>query len=112
MRLLCTLLAFLVLTLSVQPVCAAEAGRSCCTEESCCVDEEAGSDHQQHSCSSGCNPFQVCACCPAGVVLPGIIYVVAAPLLQPVAVAWGIFSPQSPVWPAYAIWQPPKILTA
>ena len=110
MRFICTLLAFLVLTLSVQPVCAGVSQADvCCTGDAGCTERTEHDDCEDNECKGVCNPLQSCGCCVAAVVLPGAVVVFAEPLPQPPVVAWGVFSPQQPMWPAYAIWQPPKI---
>lgn len=72
-KFICTILAFLVLTLSVQPACASVVAETigCCANE-CTEDGGCKSDHDD-ACKFGCNPFQVCGCCAFSVVMPASV---------------------------------------
>jgi hypothetical protein len=86
MKWLCSLLALLVLILSVQPACAdlsSIASNTCA--DSCCTGSAAEQDmgkenDRKKECAHGCNPFQVCGCCAFSVVPPVLLI---APLPQP-----------------------------
>jgi hypothetical protein len=69
-KLLCTILALLVLTLSVQPACASVVSETvdCCANE--CTDVGGCEGDHDDACKYGCNPFQVCGCCAFCVVIP------------------------------------------
>jgi hypothetical protein len=115
-KLLCTILAILIMTLSLQPGCTAApaAVRSCCmeAERSCCTDEEQPCTDEEHeqNCARVCNPFQVCSCCAFSVVVP-------APLPAPLFVSeprqqamWAMLCVAITDKPASGIWQPPRLL--
>ncbi len=111
MKLLCTILAFLVMTLSVQPVCIAEStSDTCCTGNNCAEENEKDdSENDPKDCTSGCNPFQICGCCAFSVVVPSPILLTAP---SPVAASnhqWGIISVGINEDMALSFWQPPRL---
>jgi len=107
-KFLCTILALMVLVLSVQPVCASLApGNTCCSSHLC--EDEQRSGGQEEDCSSVCNPFQVCGCCAFSVVIPGTIIFIEKPVAQYATVQWGISPVHMVEEPSIGFWQPPKI---
>jgi hypothetical protein len=108
---LCTILAFLVLTLSVQPVCVAGTGNNtdCCTESSCAGNEEGDTDETGHGDCTNCNPFQLCGCCAFSIV-PAVA---AALRLEEghtfLQYSWATLCCPFIEEPVLGFWQPPKI---
>ena len=108
---LCVLLAFLVLTLSAQPVCASiSTADSCCNEYSCSDDDGSSESENEHGCSGVCNPFQSCNCCVFGALpSPLSIFKIKA-LITYIDFAWGAFRCPSVQAPILSFWQPPKLV--
>ena len=111
MRYICCLLAILVLTLSVQPVCAsvlpiqaAGVADSCCRHDDCDQPEE----HHDKGCKS-CNPFQLCGCCAFSVVVPQPV-AFAESTVTATAVVQGL-QPGTALCdaPLASCWQPPNM---
>ncbi len=115
-KLLCTILAILIMTLSLQPGCTAApvAVRGCCmeTEGSCCTDEEQPCTDEEHeqNCARVCNPFQVCSCCAFSVVVPAPLPVAVFVSLPRQHVTWALLFVAITDKPASGIWQPPRLL--
>lgn len=114
MKWLCTLLALWILTLSVQPVCTLfSVEDTCCTQSlttSTCENEDGDdcSQTSQKDCRTGCNPFQVCACCAFTVMQPEAAWIEAT---QPGIVSvpqWSVHADHDYSAPEYGIWQPPQ----
>lgn len=113
MKWLCSLLALLILILSVQPACAdlSSAGKAACTS-TCCTglqQDEPEKDNRQDDCTYGCNPFQVCGCCAFSVVTPHFTFPPSLSPLPEMAAAPG--SRLSSILPDQliaGIWQPPR----
>ena len=76
MKLVASILAILILFLTVQPILAHQsyiAQKENLTSDNCCSGEEETCKHQDKSqkqddtnqcCNNGhCNPFEICACC-------------------------------------------------
>lgn len=113
MKLLCALLAFLVLTLTAQTPCiAANVAIDCCSDNQC----EERTDHtkqessktQENRCTKGCNPFQACGCCAFSILIP-VPFVITAPFFTPSApINWGSKIMYLNEEPATSYWQPPK----
>lgn len=105
------LMAFVVLALSVQPVCTtASQEELCCAAATACA-EPHGADDKPY-CEGTCNPFQHCSCCVIAILLPvapqlGIPVLASSDAgghnLQPVRSARDM--PDS-------FWQPPRLLSA
>lgn len=108
MRFICFLLAMLVLTLSVQPVCATVNESTCCNEAvSCSSDTEDLQHHNEDNCK-GCNPFQACGCCAFAVMIPTSITLQSPTLLVHSGVYSGFASEGLPVAACADFWQPPR----
>jgi hypothetical protein len=107
---LCILLAFLVLALSVQPVCASVAAAdTCCTESSCTDDANNDSSDSEQDCTGTCNPFQSCNCCVfSALPAPFSLFSIKS-LSVYIDVAWGSFKCPSVQAPVLSFWQPPKL---
>jgi hypothetical protein len=109
---LCAILAFIVLTLSVQPVCASQNTTDvCCSENVCNEDQDSGCDQdkQQKECSGSCNPFQICGCCAFSIV-PSVQQVFLS-VKQFIAnnTSWAIMECPFIEEPVLGFWQPPKL---
>ena len=109
MKLLCTILALLVLILSVQPVCvAASAEDTCCTNNDCTEEQDNSNDKQDNGCASGCNPFQLCGCCAFCIVIPPVISFLPVSSITTPGIQWGILSGGITEEPVSGFWQPPR----
>jgi len=106
---LSSFLAILVLFLSVQPVCAASAARpqvdACCADD--CSEDEGGDTHEKEDCKT-CNPFQSCACCAGGVVMPQVSFSLRPMVPMVSAPRWGQPAPSASEASLSDFWQPPK----
>lgn len=113
-KLLSTILAFLVFVLSVQPVCiAAPASNTCCSTNYCSDeaagdDECSGDDADDNGCS-GCNPFQLCGCCAFCVVIPSSVSLLFIPPSTIAKVKWGCRTTGLVAVPVGDFWKPPRI---
>lgn len=112
MRLLSTLLAILVLFLSVQPVCGAlkTAPDACCEaacSEAAAPDEADGGGHEEDDCTV-CNPFQACGCCAASVSVPATVMLKQAGPVPHQSAKW--IAPSTPLFEVLlsGFWQPPR----
>lgn len=114
MRWLCTILAFMVLMLSVQPVCADSTSLTeCCSSPVGCKDDtdspkQGTAESRNKDCDSHCNPFQNCSCCAFCVILQhqqSILFAQYAPLPN----CWNIPPVHFSDEPVTGVWQPPKI---
>ncbi|MES2704024.1 MAG: hypothetical protein V4649_15390 [Bacteroidota bacterium] len=109
MKLLCTILALIVLTLSVQPVCMATAGNDTCCTTDVCTEEQGGQDDgADKKCVSGCNPFQLCACCAFCVVIPQAFSFTFLPDAPAPAIQWGAQVAGITEEAVPGFWQPPR----
>ncbi|MBC7555121.1 MAG: hypothetical protein H7257_14225 [Taibaiella sp.] len=112
MKLLCTLLAFMILILSVQPVCAGIAATDTCCDVAGGCDgpiEDGTTEHSKKECSNICNPFQVCPCCAFGIITPyQPAFILSAHFNMP-SPQWRLFEATLPETPLAGLWQPPKI---
>lgn len=110
MKWLCTLLAFMVLLLSAQPVCAnITRPDQCCNTGSNCEEaqDDTDNDHKE-DCSSGCNPFQLCSCCAFCVLTPAqAIFNIFSDFPIP-GMVWGSLQFGVPDEPVSSFWQPPR----
>lgn len=114
MRLLSIILALLVITLSVQPVCmAASAGHSCCVNDAFATtatsERHCDDGVPEKECSSNCNPFQVCACCACCIVLPQVLAPQPPPLMVYTAPVWNCTPVPDVDAPVYGVWQLPQL---
>ncbi|MGC4059267.1 MAG: hypothetical protein QM743_14290 [Chitinophagaceae bacterium] len=114
MKWICTLLALLVLTLSVQPVCAVVSqGDNCCavygSGDAVCDAQEDAADHRSSDCNSGCNPFQICACCALSIVAPPHPFTITSSFIGVPSPDWSPLYVRLGDAPAYGFWQPPRI---
>ncbi len=107
------LMAFVVLALSVQPVCATAAQEEfCCAAATACTEPGTHGTDDKPSCEGTCNPFQHCSCCVIAILLP-----LVSPLTIPVLLSSGAERHNLlPVGAARdmpdSFWQPPRLLTA
>ena len=110
MKWLSTILAIFVLFLSVQPMCAASISTvqvdACCADDDC---KEESSDTPKEKDCKGCNPFQSCACCAMGVVVPLQGFTPHAIMLSHTSRVWSQHLPHFPAAVYGDFWQPPKI---
>jgi hypothetical protein len=112
MKLIASIMAFVVLLLMVQPAMAifhtpeeAECGGGCCKSETQAPATE-NEDHEEDDCGANCNPFVSCSACGAytadfvtlTIFNPSITIAKAFPFSQHV---YSQFSPD--------FWQPPKL---
>lgn len=112
MKTLSIILAFVVLILSVQPVCASISSVDACCDtqrQSDCKQGQCDDSNSEQDCNSTCNPFQICACCPFSVVTPfqTSFQLFIYPTMQDVR--WAVLSITCLDEPVSAFWQPPKI---
>ncbi|MFA6151600.1 MAG: hypothetical protein WC716_09790 [Chitinophagaceae bacterium] len=111
MKYLCALLALLVLTLSVQPVCASiSSSETCCSESTCNESQQSDENNpDKKECSNACNPFQVCGCCAFSVVpqIPPTFTIVTHTNFIPGN--WAFFTCPFIEEPVLGFWQPPKL---
>jgi hypothetical protein len=113
-RLLSIILAILVMTLSVQPVCmAASEGHSCCVNDALATTASAETHDEDGSpereCNSNCNPFQVCACCACCIVLPQVFAPQPPPVFTFIPPVWNCTPVPAVDAPVYGVWQPPQL---
>jgi len=102
-----------VLTLSVQPACAAFSlfeSQPAVTTDACCSEEAPAQQQAPDSPKDchGCNPFHSCSCCVAAIVLPVSFKMQPLPAL-PYAAAHGSYHTPRLPQVAFDFWQPPRI---
>jgi hypothetical protein len=103
-----TLLAIIVLILSVQPVCVGTNSFDSCCQESTCSDNDNNKQEKQSDCSS-CNPFQHCGCCAFCVIYTPVSFLVFRTRINFNNNSWGILNCLSHQNPILEFWQPPKL---
>ena len=112
MKWLCTILAFMVLILSIQPVCAnASQTDVCCGAGEACKNEQKNAGNEgrhKEDCSGTCNPFQLCACCAFCVVTPNPVVLKTTLTLPIPSIEWGNSSCRFFDEPLSSFWQPPR----
>ena len=113
MKWICSIMAFIILTLSVQPLCVASNQVDiCCNERIECRGNEPVSNPTEKSekdCAENCNPFQICGCCPFSVIATPIISLLPFNHISITNFTWGITPLQFYEEPISGFWQPPKI---
>ncbi|MCF8449936.1 MAG: hypothetical protein K9G49_08715 [Taibaiella sp.] len=102
----------MVLTLSVQPVCAdVSSSNACCSSVAC--NEDAGQQESTGShddeCNSVCNPFHECGCCAFCIVIPHQLSFVPTYVAPVILVNWGVLSEDVADEPVSGFWQPPRV---
>lgn len=72
MKLLCVILATLIMLLSVQPPCIATVRDTECADNCCSGEQSNDCKHDINSkdCNKSCNPFQICGCCAFAALIP------------------------------------------
>ncbi|HTN18717.1 MAG TPA: hypothetical protein VL092_13590 [Chitinophagaceae bacterium] len=110
MKYLCAIMAFLVLTLSVQPVCVASdvSGQDCCHDRNC-AEQGSSEEQEDHECAQ-CNPFQLCSCCAFSVVPVLQLFICFSEKPDYNELIWGISIYPDIDEPVLGFWQPPKII--
>lgn len=108
MKYLSTLLAIIILILSVQPVCSSTNSLDNCCQESTCCDDNGHRQEKQTECSS-CNPFQQCGCCAFSVILTPTSSLEFSKQTNFVSNYWVVFKSPFIDEPILGFWQPPKL---
>ncbi len=108
-KFICSILAFVILMLSVQPVLMpVSVNDPCCITDDCCSD--GNEEHNpEKDCKSGCNPFQVCGCSAFCAIIPKPIVIMPSTPAATV-VQWGVSSFSIADEPASGFWQPPRAI--
>lgn len=108
---LCAILAFLVLTLSVQPVCIAGnvSNPDCCHDSNCAEQGQENTDDEGADDCTQCNPFQLCGCCAFSVVPPLLLTIQMSEKPVYFTDSWTIHNCPDIEEPVLGFWQPPKI---
>lgn len=112
MKWIYTIMAFIILTLSVQPLCISITKEELCSEaKSDCADQVPigkTSNDSGKQCPDSCNPFQLCDCCPFCVVASPTITLARFDLIPNPGPEWGVVPSQ--IYEEYILgfWQPPK----
>lgn len=109
-RFISTILALLVLFLTVQPVCGSSFASQ--TEVYCeegCADEQGqpGDDELESNCKV-CNPFQQCGCCSGFTTIPQNAGFLAHTIVAYSKIQWGMAPFQLNEAPLRDFWQPPR----
>lgn len=111
-KLLSFFLAFVVLLLSVQPVCAeSPASGTCCSVENCDKNEtpQTHNEHHDKECNAVCNPFQSCGCCAFCVIVPQQISFIPSPQFSHPALRWVAFTSSIAEATIHGLEKPPRI---